>query len=167
MGAVVADFKKVDNQGSRGSCVSDVVPVAMSSFIDMLDGSAQESSRCASALAANSPAVMTHIRESEKDRKTYGREFCKRDMLPTCVFDFPYEDLGPNGLDLFREGPDNRLLERLYCFEDYQDDTHECVGGKRRRVLLKVHTLNKWCDRGEKLYLRATKVTAVKVIYAY
>ena len=62
---------------------------------------------------------------------------------------------------------DERLLERLYCFEDHEDDMHLAVGGRRRRVLLKAHTLLKWRDRGDKLFLRAAKVTAVKVMYAY
>ncbi len=31
-------------------------------------------------------------------------------------------------------------------------------------MILKVHTLRKWGARGEELYLRATKVTAVKVM---
>ena len=61
---------------------------------------------------------------------------------------------------------DERLLERLYCFEDHEDDAHQLLGGERRRVILKVHTLLKWGDRGDKLYLRAVKVTAVKVLLA-
>ena len=46
-----------------------------------------------------------------------------------------------------------RLFERIYCFEDCEDDTHHLLGGRRRRVLLKVHTLREWGDRGDKLYL--------------
>ena len=34
-------------------------------------------------------------------------------------------------------------------------------------MLVKAHTLLKWRDRGGKLFLRAAKVTAVKVMYAY
>ena len=34
-------------------------------------------------------------------------------------------------------------------------------------MLLKVHTLLKWRDRGDKLFLRAAKVTSAKVMYAY
>ncbi len=60
---------------------------------------------------------------------------------------------------------DEWLFERIYCFEDREDDTHHLLGGRRRRVLLKVHTLREWGDRGDKLYLRATKVTAVKVMF--
>jgi hypothetical protein len=30
-----------------------------------------------------------------------------------------------------------------------------------------VHTLREWGDRGDKLYLRATKVTAVKVMFVW
>ena len=62
---------------------------------------------------------------------------------------------------------DERLLERLYCFEDYEHNAHLAVGGRRRRVLVKAHTLLKWRDRGNKLFLRAAKVTAVKVMYAH
>ena len=66
------------------------------------------------------------------------------------------------GLNLKETPLDERLFERLYCFEDY-DDSHY-VRGIRRRVILKVHTLRKWRERGDKLYLRAGKVTAVKVL---
>jgi hypothetical protein len=59
------------------------------------------------------------------------------------------------------------LLERLYCFEDHEDDTHLLLVRNRRRVILKVHTLRKWKEREIKLYERVSKVTAVKVMYAY
>ena len=87
----------------------------------------------------------------------YWREFCKRNVAVTSVLDFPFADaVVPWGLNL---SGDKRLLERIYCFEDREDDTH-----RLRRVILKVHTLRKWGARGEELYLRATKVTAVKVM---
>ena len=87
----------------------------------------------------------------------YWREFCKRNVAVTSVLDFPFADaVVPWGLNL---SGDERLLERIYCFEDREDDTH-----RLRRVILKVHTLRKWGARGEELYLRATKVTAVKVM---
>ena len=44
---------------------------------------------------------------------------------------------------------------------------HLVVGGKRRRVILKVHTLCKWRERGTQLFKRALRVTSAKVIYAY
>jgi len=62
---------------------------------------------------------------------------------------------------------DNRLLERMYCFEDRHDDWHLSVGGKRRRVILKVRTLRKWGDRGNELFWLADRVTSAKMIYAY
>ena len=34
-------------------------------------------------------------------------------------------------------------------------------------MLLKVHTLLEWRDRGDKNFLRAAKVTSDKVMYAY
>lgn len=38
------------------------------------------------------------------------------------------------------------------------------MGGARRRVILKVHTLTKWAERKSvRLWERANKVTAVKV----
>jgi hypothetical protein len=80
------------------------------------------------------------------------------------VLDFGFTDRGPRGLNL---PPDDKLLERLYCFEDLEDDMHLLLGGKRRRVILKVHTLGLWRERGDKLYERASKVTAVKFMYAY
>lgn len=98
-----------------------------------------------------------------RERELYWHEFCTRNVDPKCVIDFPFEDAG--GLNLSRD-PDNRLLERLYCFEDHEDDMHLAVGGRRRRVILKVHALLKWRERGEKLFLRASKVTAAKLIYA-
>lgn len=104
-------------------------------------------------------------RETRAERLAYWREFCSRDVAPTCVIDFPFADDG--GLDLATSPEDERVLERLYCFEDYEDDAHLVVGGRRRRVLVKAHTLRKWRDRGDKLFLRAAKVTAVKVMYAH
>jgi hypothetical protein len=73
------------------------------------------------------------------------------------VLDFAYTDRGRGGLNL---SSGDSLLERLYCFEDLEDDKH------LRRVILKVHTLRKWGERGDKLYERASKVTAVKFLYA-
>ena len=90
----------------------------------------------------------------------YWREFCKRNVAVTSVLDFPFADaVVPWGLNL---SGDKRLLERIYCFEDREDDTH-----RLRRVILKVHTLRKWGARGDELYLRATKVTAVKVMFVW
>jgi len=103
------------------------------------------------------------ISDVQEEREEYCRAFCTRNIDPKCVIDFPFEDAG--GLNLSRN-PDNRLLQRLYCFEDHQDDMHVAVGAKRRRVILKVHTLLKWRDRGDKLFLRASKVTAAKFIHA-
>ena len=75
------------------------------------------------------------------------------------VLDFAYKDRGQKGLNL---SDNDKLLERLYCFKVLED------GGQQRRVILKVHTLLKWRDRYQvKLSNRASKVTAVKVMYAY
>ena len=106
------------------------------------------------------------MQEDESERTTYWNEFCRREgVTPKCVVDFPFEDNFPQGLKLSRDAPDERLLERMYCFEDLEDDMHLHVGGgKRRRVILKVHTLLKWRDRRKaRLWERASKVTAVKV----
>ncbi len=80
------------------------------------------------------------------------------------MLDFAYADHG--GLELSPDNPDDRLLERLYCFEDREDHAHQVLGGRRRRVILKVHTLRRWRERGDKLYERALKATAVKFMYA-
>ena len=71
-------------------------------------------------------------------------------VTPTCVIDFPYEDA--KGLKLAR---DKRLLERMYCFKEAEDD---------RRVVLHVHTLLEWGQRNDKSPSeRAQKVTSVNV----
>jgi len=121
----------------------------------------------------------------KQERKDYWRQFCQRkpSMIQTkCIIDFPYADSGP--YDSHMQAPyekdkanerfklnlsgNDRLLERLYCFEDHGDLCQDhVVGGKRRRVILKVHTLRKWGERGNELFLRADKVTSSKVIYAY
>jgi len=133
-------------------------------FIEMLQG-VEHSSTARCAPASHTHAIYKDPQEmhrEEQEREIYWREFCRRVVAPTCVFDFPYADTG--GLNLFG---DNRLLERMYCFEDRHDDWHLLVGGKRRRVILKVRTLRKWGDRGNELFLLADKVTSAKVIYAY
>jgi hypothetical protein len=74
----------------------------------------------------------------------------------TCVLDFAYADRGKDGLRLTG---DDKMLERLYCFKDREDES--------RRVILKVHTLLKWGERENfHLYQRASKVTAAKFLYA-
>lgn len=74
-------------------------------------------------------------------------------VVPTCVIDFPFADDG--GLNL--QG-DNRLLERMYCFRDTEENS---------RVVLHVHTLLPWGERGTKtLQGRAAKVTSVNVRHA-
>jgi hypothetical protein len=67
---------------------------------------------------------------------------------------------------LVRDRGRDRLLG-LYYFEDREDHAHQLLGGRRRRVILKVHTLRRWRERGDKLYERASKATAVKFMYAY
>jgi hypothetical protein len=95
--------------------------------------------------------------------------FYKPTVVPTCVIDFPFEDLG--GLNL-QDGA--RLLERMYCFKDTTDD---------ERVVLHVHTLLPWGKRGHSIIPssdptepprwdvktlkdRAAKVTSVNVRHA-
>ena len=74
-------------------------------------------------------------------------------VVPTCVMDFPFADDG--GLNL--QG-DDRLLERMYCFKDTEKDS---------RVVLHVHTLLPWGERGLRtLKDRAAKVTSVNVRHA-
>ena len=164
-------FKRVKLCGTvhgsmRGNGVSYLLP-SLTPFFEMLSGDAPAGApRCAplsSTTSASSGATCMH--ENEAERRAYWREFCLRNVAPTCVIDFPYDDT--SGLNLSKEFPDDRLLERLYCFEDFEDETHLAVGGRRRRVILKVHTLLKWRDRGDKLFLRANKVTGVKVLYAH
>ena len=73
----------------------------------------------------------------------------------------PYRDIGP-GKQHLNLSKEEALLERFYCFEDYDDV--KVLGGARRRVILKVHTLTKWAERTSvRLWERANKVTAVKV----
>ena len=75
----------------------------------------------------------------------------------------PYRDIGP-GKQHLNLSKEEALLERFYCFQDFEDDRHLVLGGARRRVILKVHTLTKWAERKSvRLWERANKVTAVKV----
>ena len=72
-------------------------------------------------------------------------------------------DIGP-GKQHLNLSKEEALLERFYCFQDFEDDRHLVLGGARRRVILKVHTLTKWAERKSvRLLERANKVTAVKV----
>jgi CHAT domain-containing protein/tetratricopeptide (TPR) repeat protein len=163
----LGDFTRQDGDGARGSSgggSGGVLP-ALQPWIEMLGGGTEGVSRCAaSSSAAAHAATHTHFCETEEERWQYWHEFCKRDVAPKCVLDFGYTDRGRGGLNLL---PDDKLLERVYCFEDLEDDMHLLLGGERRRVILKVHTLRKWRQREDKLYERASKVTAVKVMYAY
>ena len=71
-----------------------------------------------------------------RQRKSGGSivaSFASATLPPTCVLDFAYADHG--GLELSPDNPDDRLLERLYCFEDREDDAHQLLGGRRRRVI--------------------------------
>jgi CHAT domain-containing protein/tetratricopeptide (TPR) repeat protein len=161
------DFMRQDGDGAKGSSgggSGGLLP-GLQPWIEMLGGGTEAASRCAaSSSAAAHAATHTRLCETEAERRQYWREFCKRDVAPTCVLDFAYVDHGHGGLNL---SDDDSLLERLYCFEDREDNMHLLLGGRRRRVILKVHTLRKWRERGNKLYERASKVTAVKFMYAY
>ena len=155
-------FTRAMGGGTRG--VSSGGPLDDAElFAEILAGDSEESSRrCAPKMHTPISSQAGHLREDEAERKAYWREFCVRDVAPTCVIDFPYDDYGPAGLNLSKDAPDDRLLERIYCFEDREDETH------LRRVVVKAHTLVRWRDRREKrLWERAAKVTAVKVTYAY
>eukprot|EP00802_Teleaulax_amphioxeia_P007401 Tamp_07407.p1 GENE.Tamp_07407~~Tamp_07407.p1 ORF type:complete len:797 (+),score=226.18 Tamp_07407:307-2391(+) len=162
-GEELGGFRRLEEGGSRSAGGGGAVP-AVQGFLDMLEGVRQGgSSREAQPSVRAVPPVRIH--EDEAERRAYWREFCRRNVAPTCVLDFPFADHGADHGRLNLSG-DERLLERLYCFEDREDDAHQLLGGERRRVILKVHTLLKWGDRGDKLYLRAVKVTAVKMMYA-
>jgi hypothetical protein len=131
-------------------------------WFEMLGWGTEGVNRCATRpSAAAHAATRTHVGETEDEWRQYWREFCERvrqrDVAPTRVLDFAYTDRGHEGLNL---SPENRLLERLYCFEDRKDDIH------LRRVILKVHTLHKWGERVDQLHKRTSKVTAVKFLYA-
>jgi hypothetical protein len=140
--------------------VDNALP-ALLPWIEMLGRGTEGASRCSNNFT--SPyAAHAALCETEEERRQSWREFCTRDVAPQCVLDFPFPDHG--GLDL---SPDDMLLERLYCFEDHEDDTNLLLGRNRRRVILKVHTLRKWKEREIKLYERVCKVTSVKVMYAY
>ena len=122
------------------------------------------------AQTVTSQQPIEHIYEDKEERLQYWRQFwarlCTREKVELkCILDFPYADYGPDGRGLNLSG-DNRLLERLYCFEDHEDATHQLFGGERRRVILKVHTFRKWGDRGDDLYKRTTTVTGVKVLFS-
>ena len=85
------------------------------------------------------------------------KKFCsnvrRKSVQPTCVIDFPYGD--DKGLKL---AGDNRLLERMYCFKDAENDT---------RVVLHVHTILEWGNRRSKTpSQRAQRVTSVNVRHA-
>jgi hypothetical protein len=157
-GGELGGFRKLEGGGGmRSAGAGGVVPV-LKEFLDILEGVGQ---RRGSRDAGPTVIAMFPV-ENEAERRAYWREFCKRNVGPTAILDFPFADLG--GLNLMDA---KRLFERIYCFEDREDDTHHLLGGRRRRVLLKVHTLREWGDRGDELYLRATKVTAVKVIFVW
>jgi CHAT domain-containing protein/tetratricopeptide (TPR) repeat protein len=163
----LVDFRRPNGDGARGSSGggSGGVLAALQPFIEMYEmvhGGTRGASRCAPiSSAASHPDTGTYLCETENQRWQYWRDFCKRKVAPTCVLDFAYQDSKNNdGLRLVSD--DDKLLERMYCFEDLED------GGKQRRVILKVHTLRKWKDRNRvKLSKRASKVTAVKFTYAY
>jgi CHAT domain-containing protein len=162
-GEELGGFRRLEEGGSRSAGGGGAVP-AVQGFLDMLEGVRQGgSSREAQPSVRAVPPVRIH--EDEAERRAYWREFCRRDVAPTCVLDFPFADHGADHGRLNLSG-DERLLERLYCFEDHEDDAHQLLGGERRRVILKVHTLLKWGSRGNKLYQRAVKVTAAKVLLA-
>lgn len=159
-GGELGGFRKLEGGGGMRSAdagAGGVVPV-LQEFLDILEGVGQKSS----SRDAGPTAIAVFPVENEAERRAYWREFCKRKVGPTAILDFPFADHG--GLNLMDA---KRLFERIYCFEDREDDTHHLLGGRRRRVLLKVHTLREWGDRGDKLYLRATKVTAVKVMFVW
>ena len=157
-------FEKVEEVASRSAGEWGMVPV-VEGFLGLWEGAIAGgggSRDGAEWVAMQGEAPAEVMQEDEGERRAYWRAFCARNVEPKCVLDFPYGDEG--GLNLEK---DERLLERLYCFEDHEDDMHLEVGGRRRRVILKVHTLLKWRERGEKLFLRASKVTSAKVIYAF
>ena len=159
-GGELGGFRKLEGGAgmrSAGAGAGGVVPV-LQEFLDILEGVGQKSS----SRGAGPTVIAIFPVENEAERRAYWREFCKRKVGPTAILDFPFADHG--GLNLMDA---KRLFERIYCFEDREDDTHHLLGGRRRRVLLKVHTLREWGDRGDKLYLRATKVTAVKVMFVW
>ena len=158
-GEELGGFRKLEEGGSRSAGGGSAVPALVQGFLDMLEGQGS------SSRGGGAPVQPVRIHEDEAERRAYWREFCRRNVAPTCVLDFPFADHGADHGRLNLSG-DERLLERLYCFEDHEDDAHQLLGGERRRVILKVHTLLKWGDRGDKLYLRAVKVTAVKVLLA-
>jgi hypothetical protein len=78
-------------------------------------------------------------------------------VVATCVIDFPFADFGNGTLNLAKH-PEERLLERMYCFKDMAED---------RRVVLHVHTLLEWGGRGKLACQdRAVKVTSANVRHA-
>ena len=80
------------------------------------------------------------------------KKFCgdvrRKRMVPTCVIDFPFSD---------NKSLEVELLERMYCFKGVDD---------ARRVVLHVHTVLPWSDRGKDAKTRAVKVTSVNVRHA-
>ena len=129
-------------------------------WFEMLGGGTEGTSRCSTRPSPAAHAVKT---EEERERYRvnlhYWHEFCQRvrqgEIAVTCVLDFAYADRGKGCLNLTG---DDKMLERLYCFQYLKDEG--------RRVILKVHTLLKWGERGKELYQRASKVTAAKFLYA-
>ncbi|KAJ1476742.1 hypothetical protein T484DRAFT_1964993 [Baffinella frigidus] len=83
---------------------------------------------------------------------TEWKKFCgdarRKRVVPTCVIDFPFSD---------NRGLKVELLERMYCFKGVDDDRH---------VVLHVHTVLPWSDRGTDAKTRAMKVTSVNVRHA-
>jgi hypothetical protein len=82
------------------------------------------------------------------DWKKFYADARRKRVVPTCVIDFPYSD---------NKSLTDDLLERMYCFKGVDDD---------RRVVVHVHTILRWCDRGTDVKKRAMKVTSVNVRHA-
>ena len=157
------------SSGLRATMMGERMPdcfLGAEFLVEMLSDSTQGTFRNASGNNPENLATFENVKHSIEQRKEYWSEFCKSEARLTCIFDFPYRD--EKGLNLPTHPNDRRLLERLYCFEGCEDDLTVKKGERKlRRVILKVHTLRLWRDRGNRLSERASKITSIKVMYAH
>jgi len=165
------NFNKIEPQ-STGGLRAAVMDQRMTDcclgagfIIEMLSDSVQ----CAfwSASGNKDQENLTILDDTKHDieqSKENWSEFFKSEVRLTCILDFPYG--GERALNLPTHPNDMRLLERLYCFEDCEDEFAVKKGARRlRRVILKVHTLHLWRDWGNKPSERTSKITSIKVMY--
>ena len=93
-----------------------------------------------------------------RDWQAFSDRVAQGKATPSCVIDFPYADSGKNGLNL--KG-DDRLLERMICFHD-----RLIAPPDKWLVVVHIHTVLRWGDRGTVAAQRLHEVTSVNARHA-